>query len=74
LPDHSTLTRIRQRLGLPIFRRFFEHIVDLCDWAGLVWGKELFFDATKVEGNASLDSLQTHFAVDEHLRGSAHSG
>ena len=68
LPDHSTLARIRQRLGLPVFRRFFEHIVDLCDQAGLVWGKELFFDATKVQSNAALDSLQTRFAVDEHLR------
>jgi transposase len=68
LPDHSTLTRIRQRLGLPIFRRFFEQIVDLCDQAGLVWGKELFFDATKVQANAALESLQTRFAVDEHLR------
>jgi transposase len=27
LPDHSSLTRIRQRLGLPIFQRFFEHVV-----------------------------------------------
>src|SRR5690242_11578239 len=46
LPDHSSLSRIRTRLGLPIFRRFFEHVVDLCRAAGLVWGKELFFDAT----------------------------
>jgi transposase len=36
LPDHSSLTRIRQRLGLPLFRRFFEHIVELCHQAGLV--------------------------------------
>src|SRR5262245_58496925 len=24
LPDHSSLTRIRKRYGLPVFRRFFE--------------------------------------------------
>jgi transposase len=48
LPDHSSLTRIRQRLGLPLFRRFFEHVVELCDEAGLIWGKELLVDATKV--------------------------
>ena len=29
LPDHSSLTRIRQRLGVDIFQRFFEKIVDL---------------------------------------------
>jgi hypothetical protein len=30
LPDHSSLTRIRERYGLEIFRRFFERIVELC--------------------------------------------
>jgi transposase len=29
LPDHSSLTRIRQRLGVDIFQRFFERVVDL---------------------------------------------
>ncbi len=30
LPDHSSLTRIRQRLGVDVFQRFFEKVVDLC--------------------------------------------
>ena len=29
LPDHSSLTRIRQRLGIATFQRFFEKVVDL---------------------------------------------
>jgi transposase len=57
LPDHSSLTRIRERLGLPIFQRFFERVVELCQDAGLVWGKELSFDSTKVNANADFDSL-----------------
>lgn len=64
LPDHSSLTRIRQRLGVAIFERFFERIVDLCQEAGLVWGKELFFDATKVHANADLNSLVPRFYHD----------
>src|SRR4051794_36269161 len=52
LPDHSSLTRIRQRLGVDVFQRFFEQIVDLCQEARLVWGRELYVDATKVEANA----------------------
>jgi transposase len=56
LPDHSSLTRIRERYGLLVFRRFFERIVEECIEAGLVWGEELFFDATKVEANASMES------------------
>src|SRR6266487_4474436 len=52
LPDHSSLTRIRTRYGVEIFRRFFETIVDQCQQAGLVWGRELYFDGTKVAANA----------------------
>ena len=61
LPDHSSLTRIRQRLGIDVFQRFFEQIVDLCQEAGLVWGRELYVDATKVAANADLDSLVPRF-------------
>jgi transposase len=67
LPDHSSLTRIRDRFGLPLFREFFERIVQLCVEAGLVWGGELYFDATKVDANASLDSIAPRFYVEEHL-------
>jgi len=68
LPDHSSLTRIRDRYGLAVFRRFFEAIVEQCRAAGLVWGKELYLDATKVEANASLDSVGPRFAIEAHLR------
>jgi transposase len=64
LPDHSSLTRIRQRLGIDLFQRFFEQIVDLCQEAGLVWGRELYFDATKVETNAGIPSLIPRFYYD----------
>jgi transposase len=57
LPDHSSLTRIRERYGLEVFRRFFEQIVEMCFETGLVWGKELFFDSTKVEADAAVASL-----------------
>ncbi len=73
LPDHSSLTRIRERYGLEVFRRFFERIVEKCVEAGLVWGRELFFDATKVEANASIDSTRSRSLVEgrleEHLVG-----
>src|SRR5437868_15126162 len=59
LPDHSSLTRIRERYGVEVFRRFFEQIVELCQQAGLVWGKELYFDGTKVAANASTDSTRS---------------
>src|SRR4051812_23699196 len=61
LPDHSSLTRIRQRLGVAIFERFFEKVVDLCQEAGLVWGRERFVDATKARADADADSLVPRF-------------
>ena len=61
LPDHSSLTRIRDRFGLSVFREFFERIVEECVEAGLVWGEELYFDATKVDANASLNSIAPRF-------------
>ena len=67
LPDHSSLTRLRDRYGLDVFRRFFEQIVEQCIEAGLVWGQEFYFDATKVAANASLDSITPRFAVEAHL-------
>jgi hypothetical protein len=58
LPDHSSLTRIRERYGLAVFRRFFEAIVEQCIHAGLVWGEERSIDSTKVAANAATDSLR----------------
>jgi transposase len=69
LPDHSSLTRIRERYGLSVFRRFFERIVEMCAEAGLVWGEELFIDATKVEANASMESRVPRFSAEAHLGG-----
>jgi hypothetical protein len=37
--------------------------------AGLVWGKELFFDSTKVEASAAVDSLAPRWFVEAHLEG-----
>src|SRR5205807_3194926 len=68
LPDHSSLTCIRERYGVEVFRRFFERIVEQCQQAGLVWGKELYFDGTKVQANASTDSLKPRFSVEAHLK------
>src|SRR5689334_8000727 len=67
LPDHSSLTRIRTRSGLEVFRRFFDAIVEQCQEAGLVWGKELYVDGTKVAANAGRESVKLRFAVEAHV-------
>jgi transposase len=69
VPDHSSLTKIRERYGLEVFQKFFEHVVELCIQAGLVWGKELYFDGTKVRANADLDKMTPRFywEAQQHL-------
>jgi transposase len=72
LPDHSSLTRIRDRYGVDTFRPFFEYIVVQCQKAGLVWGKELYFDGTQVEANADDDVMLPRFYVEAMQATQAH--
>ncbi len=67
LPDHSSMTRIRDRYGVTIFRQFFEAIVERCRADDLIWGRELYADATLVEANADRDKMRPRFAVEAHL-------
>ena len=70
LPDHSSLSKIRDRYGVTIFRRFFDRIVEQCQKEGLIWGKEIYLDSTQVEANADKDKMVARFYVDamnEHL-------
>ena len=69
VPDHSSLSKIRERFGLEVFQLFFEHIVELCIEAGLVWGEELYFDSTKVQANANIDGMidRAKFEAQQHL-------
>jgi transposase len=63
VPDHSSLSKIRDRYGLDVFQQFFEQIVERCIAAGLVWGKELYFDGTKVRANAAVDAVETRLEL-----------
>jgi len=61
LPDHSSLTRIRQRWGAERFRQIFQCIVRQCVDAGLVGGKTVHIDATLIRADVSWESLvQVH--------------
>lgn len=61
LPDHSSLTRLRQRWGADRFRRIFEKTVKQCAAAGLVGGECVHIDATLIRADVSWESLvQVH--------------
>ncbi len=57
LPEHSSLTRIRQRWGEDRFRRIFERTVTQCVQAGLVGGQTLHVDASLIRADVSWSSL-----------------
>jgi transposase len=62
LPDHSSLTRIRQRWGEQRFQRLFNQIVQQCVKAGLVKGDIAHIDATLIRADVSWESLvQRHW-------------
>lgn len=62
LPDHSSLTRIRQRWGEDVFRRIFTRVVRQCQAAGLVSAETIHIDASLIRANVSMDAL-----VSRHL-------
>jgi transposase len=57
LPDHSSLTRIRQRWGAERFRSVFERTVLQCVEAGLAKGDLVHLDATLIRADVSWESL-----------------
>lgn len=62
LPDHSSLTRIRQRWGEERFKRIFRRTVEACIRAGLVSGETVHVDATLIRADVSWESLTTEHA------------
>lgn len=60
VPDRSTLNRLRNHRWAcdGIFERIMHNIVQQCVLAGLVGGKHLAVDGTKIRANASIKSLE----------------
>ncbi len=62
LPDHSSLTRIRQRWGVERFKRIFQKTVQACVDAHLVNGETVHIDASLIRADVSWESLTTQHA------------
>ncbi len=59
IPDHSVLTKARQRFGPAVYGQFFQRVVGLCRERGLIQGQRLYVDSTLVAANASAKSVQS---------------
>ena len=62
LPDHSSLTKIRQRWGAARFKKIFLKTVQSCISAGLVNGETIHVDATLIRADVSWESVTTEHA------------
>jgi transposase len=56
-PDHSSLTKIRQRLPLDVHERVFIHVLAIAQEKKLLRGKTVAVDATTLEANAALKGI-----------------
>jgi len=69
LPDHSSLTRIRQRWGDDLFMSLFDRVVRQCIDADLVSGETVHVDASLIRADVSWESLSRDHAqtvIDEN--------
>ena len=69
-PDHSSLTRIRQRLPKEVHDLAFDLVLRALAQAGLVKGRTVGVDATTLEANAALRSIvrkDTGQSYDDYL-------
>lgn len=56
-PDHSSLTRIRQRLPWEVHLQVFLLLLAMAERKGLLRGKTLAIDATTLEANAAMKTM-----------------
>jgi transposase len=57
VPNHSVLSKARQRWGKEVFERLFARTVEQCWKAGLIGGDKVHVDSSMVRADASLNSV-----------------
>jgi transposase len=73
-PDHSTLSRTRERIDLETHQAVFAWVLNVLADEGLLKGKTIGIDATTLEANAAMRSIvrrDTGEGYEEFLRGLA---
>ncbi len=56
-PEHSSLSRIRNRLSLEVHQEVFRKVLEILKDSGLLKGKTLGIDASTMEANAAMRSI-----------------
>jgi transposase len=69
-PDHSVLSKARNRWGSEIFEGFFMNILEQCMNADLVDGETIHIDSSTIDGNADIGKAQPYLRkLSEELTG-----
>jgi transposase len=56
-PDHSTLSGLRRKLGLPLHRAVFDWVLDVAAREGILKGRRVAVDSTMLQANASMKAI-----------------
>jgi transposase len=56
-PDHSSMTKVRDRLPLEVHTAIFQLVLKLADEKGLLRGKTVAVDSTTLEANAAMKTI-----------------
>lgn len=58
VPDHSSITRIRDRLGEKTYQSIFDKVVQQCMDKGLINAEQVMMDGSVVRANASIYAMK----------------
>ncbi len=57
VPDHSSLSKIRDRLCEETFKKIFDRIIEICIEKKLVDGSKVMMDGSIIKADAALRSM-----------------
>ncbi len=63
IPNHSVMSKARNRWGAEVFHKFFNNILQQCIKSGLVGGEIIHLDSSLIDANASKDKLQANLQI-----------
>jgi len=65
VPDHSSMTKIRDRLGIDTYEHIFREIVRQCQEKGLVKLDRVMMDGSVIRANASIYNMEERHKKDD---------
>jgi hypothetical protein len=65
IPDHSIMSKSRQRFSAEVFERLFKHVVRLCKEKGLISGDYYFLYYSIIRADTSKESFRTKLRTEK---------